>query len=126
MSGSLILAAVLALGSPGTAAGPLQDATPAEREFLACVAKRESNNNPRARNPRSSAAGTYQFLTATWQGNAKWAKWKGTYPARKYERAHHAPAWVQHLVALHSIRRGGWTHWHYPGSPCNDLGRRLP
>lgn len=116
---ALALTAVLA-------SGPLEEATPQEREFLSCVASRESNHNPRAKNPNSTAAGTYQFLTATWQGNAKWAKWKGTRPARKYATADQAPAWVQHLVALHSIRRGGWTHWHYPGSPCNALGKALP
>jgi hypothetical protein len=116
---ALALSAVLA-------SGPLTDATEPERAFLQCVAHRESRNNPKARNKRSSAAGTYQFLTPTWQGNAKWAKWKGSYPARPYQKAHQAPAWVQHLVALHSIRRGGWTHWYYSGSRCNALGRALP
>jgi hypothetical protein len=116
---ALALSAVLA-------SGPLADATEPERAFLQCVAHRESRNNPKARNKRSSAAGTYQFLTPTWQGNAKWAKWKNTYPARPYQQAHQAPAWVQHLVALHSIRRGGWTHWYYSGSRCNALGRALP
>ena len=104
----------------------LASATPAEREFLRCIRLRESGGDPRARNPRSSAAGLYQFLTATRQGNARWARWGNTYPARKYPKAHLAPRGVQHLVALHSIRRGGWTHWYYAGSRCNALGRRLP
>lgn len=115
---ALALTAVLATG-------PLAEATPAEQAFLSCVATRESHNNPRAKNPRSTAAGTYQFLTATWRGNAKWATWKGTKPARHYPTADKAPAWVQHLVALHSIRRGGWTHWAY-GDRCDRLGRALP
>lgn len=112
---SLILAAVLT-------SGPLVEATPAERAFLDCVAHRESRSNPRAKNRTSSAAGRYQMLTATWRGNAKWAKWKGTYPARGIPTADKAPAWIQHLVALHSIRQGGWRHWYYAGSRCNALG----
>lgn len=35
------------------------------------VAARESGGDPAARNPRSSAAGTFQFVEATWNGLAK-------------------------------------------------------
>lgn len=116
---------VLAL-SAVLASGPLEQATTQERAFLACIAHRESRNNHKAQNRRSTASGTYQFLRSTWKGNAKYAKWKGTYPARRYDEAHQAPPWIQHLVALHSIRRGGWMHWYYEGSHCNTLGKRLP
>lgn len=115
---TLLLSAVLATG-------PLVEAEPAERAFLACVAERESRGNPRAKNRTSSAAGLYQMISGTWRGNAKWARWKGTYPARGIPTADKAPAWIQHLVALHSIRRGGWAHWYYAGSPCNALGRAV-
>ena len=70
---SAAVAPVAAADSPRNV---LATATKAERQFLACVRERESGGNPRARNPRSSAAGLYQFLTATWQGNAKWARWR--------------------------------------------------
>lgn len=34
--------------------------------IAACIAKYESNGNPRAQNPRSSASGLYQFIDGTW------------------------------------------------------------
>lgn len=33
---------------------------------LACIARVESHNDPDARNPRSGAAGLFQFLLSTW------------------------------------------------------------
>lgn len=33
---------------------------------LACIARRESQNDPHATNPRSKAAGLFQFLWSTW------------------------------------------------------------
>ena len=40
---------------------------PAQERYRKCVALRESNNNPEAQNPRSSAQGTYQFLDSQWR-----------------------------------------------------------
>jgi len=36
--------------------------------LLAAIARRESSNNPNAKNPNSSAAGLFQFTDATWKG----------------------------------------------------------
>ena len=35
---------------------------------LSCIASRESQGNPNARNPVSGAAGLFQFLASTWRG----------------------------------------------------------
>ncbi|WP_207538873.1 transglycosylase SLT domain-containing protein [Sabulicella rubraurantiaca] len=43
-----------------------QDATGLSAAFLQRIADRESNLNPRARNPSSSATGLMQFTTDTW------------------------------------------------------------
>lgn len=40
---------------------------PAQERYRKCVALRESNNNSKAQNPRSSAQGTYQFLDSQWR-----------------------------------------------------------
>jgi hypothetical protein len=40
--------------------------TPFDRR-VECVIQRESNNNPRAVNPRSGASGLGQFLASTWR-----------------------------------------------------------
>ena len=100
---------------------PLHEASVPERTFLACVQEHESRGNHRAENPTSTASGLYQFIDSTWRGNAKWAKWGREYPARKYARASHAPRWIQDLVALHSVRQGGFRHWH--GTGCKYRGR---
>lgn len=77
------------------------------RELGACIRKHESNHRYTAQNPVSSAAGAYQFLTATWQGNAKWVKGAG-----QYMIARHAPPRVQDAVFIHSIEQGGIKAWH--------------
>jgi soluble lytic murein transglycosylase-like protein len=99
---------------------PMSEASVPERTFLACVQEHESRGNPRAENPISTASGLYQFIDATWRGNAKWARWGNEYPARKYRRASQAPRWIQDLVALHSVRQGGFRHWH--GTGCRYKG----
>lgn len=112
--GAAVLAAALL-------ANPLSTATAEEQQFLACVRQHESRGDYKAQNPVSTSSGAYQFIDATWLGNAKWARWGDSYPARGYAKARHAPAWVQDLVALHSIRRGGFRHWH--GTGCTFHGR---
>lgn len=88
------------------------------REFGHCVRFHESIHSGHydAHNGSSSAAGAYQFLDGTWQGNAKWAKHKGKYVARQYAAANHAPAWVQDVVFIHSVERGGMSNWN--GTHC--------
>lgn len=81
------------------------------RDLAACIRQHESKHNYKAHNAHSSAAGAYQFLDSTWQGNAKWAKYRGEYIARTYKAANHAPPYVQDIVFLHSIKHGGRDNW---------------
>lgn len=87
------------------------------RELGACIRQHESRHDYRAHNATSSAAGAYQFLDSTWQGNAKWAKHQGKYVAKQYEAANHAPPAVQDAVFIHSISQGGIRAWHGTGCP---------
>lgn len=89
------------------------------RHLSLCIRRHESINAGHydAANPTSTARGAYQFLRGTWQGNAKWAKWNGKYVARGYATADAAPAWVQDVVFIHSIQRGGIKAWRGTGCP---------
>jgi muramidase (phage lysozyme) len=86
-----------------------------------CIRNHESINvgHYQAENPVSTAAGAYQYIQSTWDGNARWAKWNGRYVARKYvgKPASHAPAWVQDVVFIHTISRGGIKAWNGTGCP---------
>jgi hypothetical protein len=86
------------------------------RELATCIRKHESRHDYKAHNATSSAAGAYQFLDGTWQGNAKWTKYRGVYVAAKYKAANHAPAHIQDLVFMHSIEEGGVLNWR--GTHC--------
>ncbi len=86
------------------------------RELAACVRQHESRHDYKAHNATSSAAGAYQFLDGTWQGNAKWTRYRGVYVAKQYRAANHAPAYVQDLVFMHSIEQGGVLNW--TGTNC--------
>lgn len=86
------------------------------RELAACIRTHESRHDYRAHNATSSAAGAYQFLDGTWQGNAKWTKYQGKYVAKQYKAANHAPAYIQDLVFMHSIDEGGVLNWK--GTHC--------
>lgn len=90
------------------------------RDLAACIRDHESNHDYKAHNATSSAAGAYQFLDSTWQGNAKWATWNGKRIAAKYKAANHAPAWAQDVVFIHSITRGGHSNWL--GTNCPGTG----
>lgn len=83
------------------------------RDLGFCIRKHESLNagHYKAHNGTSSAAGAYQFLDGTWQGNAKWTKVDGKFVARKYVAANHAPQWIQDAVFIHSIKNGGVLNW---------------
>lgn len=89
------------------------------RDLGLCIRRHESINagHYRAHNASSSAAGAYQMLDSMWQGNARWAKWQGKRVAARYTAANHAPAWVQDVVFIHSIKRGGAKHWRGTGCP---------
>lgn len=85
------------------------------RDLAKCIRQHESKHDYRAHNKSSSAAGAYQFIDATWQGNAKWTKWNGQRIAITYKAANHAPAWVQDAVFIHSIKQGGIHNWNGTG-----------
>lgn len=89
------------------------------RELSLCIRRHESitSGHYKAENPTSTAAGAYQMLSTTWLGNAKWAKWRGEYVARPYATASAAPAWVQDVVFIHSIKQGGIKAWQGTGCP---------
>jgi hypothetical protein len=104
------------------------------RAWADCVARRESHHNPRARNPRSSAQGRYQFLDRLWRESLA-----GQVAARLRDhgmpRAVAAdvrqylsrreiarwPALYQDAGFIEVTLRGGARHWYLPGSACNKF-----
>lgn len=63
--------------------------------FLQVIAHQESNGNPKAKNPSSSASGKYQYITSTWK-----AVTAANYPpANVYAIAMDAPENIQDAVA---------------------------
>lgn len=121
---SLVLAAAVAAGP-----NPWQDSghevwrtvSTGVRDVGMCIRRHESINagHYRAVNPErnTTAAGAYQMLTGFWQGNARWAKWKGKFVARGYSTADAAPPWIQDVVFVHSMKRGGIKAWRGTGCP---------
>lgn len=91
------------------------------RSLGRCIRLHESFNvgHYGADNGTSTASGGYQFLQATWDGNARWTKVVGKYVARPFvgRPASAAPAWVQDAVFVHSIRGGGIKAWNGTGCP---------
>ena len=84
------------------------------RSLSLCVRRHESMQagHYTAHSGHSSAAGAYQFLRATWQGNARWT------PLAKpwaHTTADRAPAWAQDAVFIHAIRGGGARAWSGTG-----------
>lgn len=103
------------------------------RAFGRCVAMRESHGNPRARNPRSSAQGRYQFLDRSWRhGLAHMVTERlrdhgmpraEARALRAWLRAHEIAAWparLQDVGFAAVVTAGGWRHWT-GGHGCNAL-----
>ncbi len=101
------------------------------QRFAACVAHRESHNNPKARNPRSSAQGTYQFLDRSWRSGLAHMvaarlhdhglPWTQAKKVRTYLRAHEIAAWpatYQTIGFVAVVNAGGSYHWRLAGSTC--------
>jgi muramidase (phage lysozyme) len=88
------------------------------RDLAKCIRQHESKHDYRAHNATSSAAGAYQFIDATWQGNARWTLWNGQRIAVTYKAANHAPPWIQDMVFIHSIKNGGIHNWN--GTGCGN------
>jgi hypothetical protein len=96
--------------------------------FRKCVVKRESKGDYQARNPRSSAAGAYQFLANKWRDSLVWmllpefganVRILNTVPLHKWPALYQDAAFFT-VVAT----QNGWRHWYYSGSPCNRLAVR--
>jgi len=100
----------------------------------ACVANRESHRNPKARNPRSSAQGTYQFLDRLWRTSlaaqvAARLRDHGlprhqSRLVRDYLTGHEIATWpavYQTIGFLEVNARGGSYHWRLAGSSCEGL-----
>lgn len=108
--------------------------TGSQEKYRRCVAKRESNFNPKAQNPRSSAQGTYQFLDSQWRRGLahdvtvairdEGVKTPGlkahlrSKPIKKWDPILQDVAFTVVLNA-DGKRWSGARHWYYPGSPCN-------
>jgi len=75
-----------------------------------CIMDHESRGNPNADNPKSSAAGLFQFLTKTWNG-VPLSVSGGSYESGQVYQAEpniRSAAWLQ-------ARGSGWNQW----SPYN-------
>jgi muramidase (phage lysozyme) len=84
--------------------------------FLVCVRHHESDRTVypytrgyRAKNPRSTASGAYQFLNSSWRVLSKRAGFPG------YRRAMDAPPAVQDAVAYWTLRNYGKSPWRGTG-----------
>jgi hypothetical protein len=84
--------------------------------FLTCVRQHESDRGPyphingyRAKNPRSTASGAYQFLDTTWRNVAP------KVGGGQYARAMDAPWWVQDDAAMWMINNGWKSAWNGTG-----------
>lgn len=112
-----MITAAIAIAMSAAMLSPMSQQPDHIQDLAQCIKQHESRHDYRAHNKSSSAAGAYQFLDATWQGNAKWAKWNGQRVALTFKAANHAPAWVQDVVFIHSIRNGGHKNWR--GTGCS-------
>ena len=111
---------------------------PKQRQFRACVSHRESRDTPTARNTRSSAQGTYQFLDRQWRRGLSFMvadalRSTGEYKPglrktlAKTEIANWPARYQDVAFAAVLNARGKWSgaqHWHLSGSKCNQLIER--
>ena len=77
-------------------------AGPGQVRTALCVADRESNFDPNARNRYSSAAGVFQWIASSW----------ATYSARYgFAGASVFDPYANITVAAHAVADGGWGPW---------------
>lgn len=132
------LAAALLL-TPASATERAAQLPPAQEQYRECVAERESNDNPRARNRNSSAAGKYQFLDSQWRRGLAYMV-----AAELREHGHPEPRAVRKELQRKPINKwperyqdvafaavlnaeGPWSgvkHWRLVGSSCNKWVKR--
>ena len=104
--------------------------TPALADCRQAIMQRESNFNYRAKNPRSSASGAFQFLDSQWRESLVHMMRKETredYPERVERleqlndvRIHRWPRWFQNH-AFYRVANGtpnGLKHWAPVPSAC--------
>jgi hypothetical protein len=103
---------------------------PRFESYRRCVVFRESRDNVRARNPRSSAAGLYQFLDRAWRVSLTHMVMKEHKDRRREVVAlrgkpiHHWPRYWQDAAFWTAFNFGaGAKHWALQGSAC---GRYMP
>jgi hypothetical protein len=99
-----------------TAIGPVERWRPLVEQYFApdrvdeamSIIDCESNGDPTARNPRSSAAGLFQFLDRTWSHSSEQAGFQGVSPLSP-EANIAAAAWL----VEYSLGAGDspWAHW---------------
>lgn len=123
VGGTLLMEAVLATAIHLSAIQHQAAQSPMP-QFSHCVAQRESHGNPKARNPRSSAQGKYQFLDRSWRrGLAFMVRDRlvqfGT-PKAQASRIRVTltrkpiatwPEVLQDVGHAEVLERGGWFHW---------------
>lgn len=98
------------------------------RSWAMCVSKRESHHNYRARNPRSSAAGRWQFLDTAWrQGLSHMVRDRLVEHGMPKQQAKKVRAYLadrniakwpgpyQDIGFNEVVARGGKHHWAGPG-----------
>ena len=68
----------------------------------------ESNGDPRARNPRSSAAGLFQFLDRTWSHSSEQAGFEGESPFSPEANIASAAWLVEYSLG---VGDSPWAHW---------------
>ena len=129
MTAPLLLAAVMALGSPAAADFELPDYrgshhTQAAEQFLTCVALRESSGRWRADGPYGS--GAFQFIQSSWNTYAR----KAGYPEWVGVRPYKAPAYVQTEIAYVAVnpypkQRGLEGRHHWSPRHALTIGKRI-
>lgn len=97
-------------------AGPVERWRPIVEQYFAperidealSIIDCESNGDPNARNPRSSASGLFQFLNRTWSHSSEQAGFEGASPFLP-EANIAAAAWlVEHSLG---VGDSPWAHW---------------
>lgn len=122
---TLMLATVLARGPENVPVSDYRGVHYSKKwePFRKCIVYRESRGRYDARNPRSSAAGAYQFLASQWRDSLV-----HMLRPEHGERVnvlfrvplHKWPKYYQDAAFWTVLDRGeGWRHWYLNGSRCN-------
>jgi hypothetical protein len=129
------LAAALLLGTPAQDTTDVRPSTytgehykPRWEPWRRCVVWRESRDNPRAANPRSSARGLYQFLDRAWRHSLTWMilpehrDQRETVLQLRAKPIHKWPRYWQDAAFWAALDGGkGARHWALQGSHCQKV-----